>query len=391
MQFFCKTDFSFYLCTVEKIPSFTSFISSVKNYTLKKLLHIYGILFALMACDNQNIYQIKGQLSNLADDSLYVVYASSATIRIDTVTCNEKGLFHTFCEIEDDLQDITFYYNDRYQWFTVYPEVGKPVRVKGDANYPQLLQIKGGRINNTLSRFKKKAAPLLKELADLQRGNVSLDVEETVHLSTLQLELRKKVQDFIAKNPKEEASAVLISEYFSDPNDFEQTERLLLSLSPELNSFFLVGNLWKEIERALTTSIGAQAPNFKITNIDGQTYTVDSLANKHFILAFTALWCDMCQTEVMMLDEIASKYTTDSLEILLICLDDNLEEIRERVRQDTIQWNLFADSAGQAIQLFDIYNVNSLPKCFLMDKDGTILLNTMNGEALKQKVDEIMK
>jgi peroxiredoxin len=95
--------------------------------------------------------------------------------------------------------------------------------------------------------------------------------------------------------------------------------------------------------------------------------------------------------EVLMLDDIVTKYAKDSLEILLICLDDNLKEIRETVRQDTIQWNLVADSAGQAIQLFDIYNVNSLPKCFLMDENGVIILNTTSGEELKQKVDDIMK
>ena len=358
---------------------------------MKRLLHIFGILFVLFSCNNTKLYQVKGQLSELEDATLYVVYASSATIRIDTVSCNEKGHFFVFREQDEDLQVVTFYYHDRYQWFNVYPEVGKTVQVKGDARYPQLLQIKGGRINNKLSQFKKKTAPVLKELADLQKNNRPLDGEETMHRTTLQLELRKTVQDFIAKNPQEEASAVLISEYFTGPDDFEQTEKLLGSLSPELNDFYLVKNLWEDVKKAQSTSVGAKAPNFEVININGQTYTVDSLANKNFILAFTALWCEMCQPEVMMLDDIATKYAKDSLEILLICLDDNLEEIREKIRQDSIQWNLVADSAGQAIQLFDLYNVNALPKCFLMDKEGIIMLNTVNGEELKQKVDEIMK
>ena len=361
---------------------------------MKRLVYILGILLLLSACDETNSYKIDGKLSNLDDATLFVVFESPEQVLIDTISCNEKGSFNVFREQFDDLQTITFYYNDRDQWFTVYPEAGKPVQVTGDARYPKLLQIKGGHINNKLSQFKKKASPILKELADLQMDNHknrTFAGEETMHIPNLNVKLRNAVQDFISKNPSEEASAVLISDFFANPDEIEQTEDLLQLLSPALDDYFLVKNIRKEVEKAKTTQEGAKAPDFKVTNIYGQSFTVDSFANKYLILAFTALWCEMCQTEVMLLDGIASKYSKDSLEILLISLDDELEDIREMIRQDTIQWNLVADSAGQAIQLFDVYNVYSLPKCFLMDKNGIILLNTTNGEELKQTVDEIMK
>ena len=333
-------------------------------------------------------------MSNLDDETFYAVYEASGANLIDTVLCNEQGRFTVFREHEDDLQVITLYYNNRGQWITIYPEAGKPVKVKGDARYPQLLQIKGGRINDKLNQFRQKAAPLLKELADLQRENTesaSLSDEKSIHATNLKLELRKAVKDFITKNPDEYASAVLIYEYFAYPNEYEQTEDLLQILSPEVNDFYLVKNMREEIEKIKTTAAGAKAPDFRVTNIYGQTFTVDSFANKHFVLAFTALWCDMCQTEVMKLDNIISKYSKDSLDVLLISLDDEVKDIREMIRRDSIQWNLVADSAGQAIRLFDIYNVNSLPKCFLIDREGVILLNTKNGEELRRMVDKIFK
>jgi len=361
---------------------------------LKRFIYILGILSLLVSCDNTNSYKIDGLLSNLEVDTLFVVFESPDLILIDTVECNEKGQFNVFKEQLDDLQTITFYYNNREQHFTVYPETGKPVKVKGDACYPQLIQIKGGRINDKLFQFKKKVMPLLKELADIQRTNQenkSFAGEETMQLPNLNFQIRNAVQDFITKNPEEEASAVLISEFFTHPDEIEQTEDLLQILSPELNDFYIVKFLWKEIEKAKTTKAGSKAPDFEVTNIYGETFTIDSFANKYFILAFTALWCEMCQTEVMMLDNITAQYSKDSLEILLISLDDELEDVREMIRQDSVQWNLVADSAGQSIQLFDVYNVNSLPKCFLIDKDGTIMLNTTNGKELQQMVDELMK
>ena len=365
-------------------------VKPLKVYILRRVVYIFGVLFVLFACDHTNSYKVSGRLSNLIDMTLYVVYESSEKFVIDTVVCNEKGKFSVFYGQDDDLQAITVYYNDREQWFTLYPEIGEPVRVKGDARYPLLLDIRGGRVNDKLSEFKKKAKPILKELSDLQ-VNMPVHGEEAVQRTNLNLEMRKSIQDFVAKNPKEKASAALISEYYTKPDEIEIKENLLNLLSPELDDYILVKNIRKEIEKAKTISVGAKAPNFNVTNVYGQTFTIDSLANKSYILVFTAAWCDMCQPEALTLDEITTKYAKDSLEIMLISLDDKPDEIRERALQDSIQWNITADSVGQSIRLFDLYNVQTIPKCFLIDKNGIIRLNTRNGEELKHYVDEIMK
>ena len=361
---------------------------------MKKLIYIFSIAVLLFSCKRNDIYQLEGRFSNLENSTLYVVYGSSDSNVIDTVYCDEKGKFSITRERDDNYQTIIIYFNDRKNWFAVFPEEGKPVQIKGDALYPLLVQVKGGRTNNKLSEFKKKAESLLKERTDLSvnTNDHSLKNHEGIlQLANINLELRRMIQGFVTKNPREEASAILISEYFTNPEDIIQAEELVNLLTPELNDFFIVKNLKTQISKAKTTMIGANAPGFKVTNIYGQTFTDNSFTNKYYILAFTALWCDMCQTEAMMLDNIATKYPTDSLDILLISLDDEFDEFRHIVIQDSIKWNLVTDSAGQAIKLFEAYNVNSLPKCFLMDKDGKIMLSTANGLELQQAVEEAMK
>lgn len=326
--------------------------------------------------------------------TLYAVFESSEGNLIDTLAYDEKGKFVVFHEQDDNLQTITFYYNERKDWFAVYPEVGKTIQVKGDAKYPQLIQVKGSKINNKLSEFKKKAETTLKEQANISNNRNDHHLsngESSLQLANINLELKRLAQEFISQNPKEEASVILINEYFTHPDEVEQTEDLLDLISPELNDYYLVKNLRAQIAKVKTTIIGAKAPAFNVTNIYGKAITPDTFLNKYFILAFTALWCDMCQTEIMMLDDIATKYPKDSLEILLVSLDDEMEEVREMILQDSIKWNLVTDSAGQAIHLFEKYNVNSLPKCFLIDKNGMIKLRTSNGVELKQTVDEIME
>jgi peroxiredoxin len=360
---------------------------------LKKLIYILSVVLLLFSCGRSNIYQIEGRLSNLNNATLFVVYESSEGNTVDTVICDEQGKFSIFREQDENLHVVTIYYDVREKWFTVYPEAGKTVNIKGDAKYPKLLQVKGGRTNNKLSEFKKKAAPLLKEMENISNNTNNLTLtsgEGSPQWANINLELRRIAQVFITANPEEEASAILISEYFANTNDIEhQTEALLNMLSPKLNDHYLVKYLRMQVNKAKTTMIGAKAPDFKVTNIYGQTITSDSFANKYYILAFTALWCDMCRTETMMLDKIATKHDKDSLDILLISLDDEFDKVREVIKQDTIAWNIVTDSASQAINLFEKYNVSSLPKCFLMDKNGRIILRTTNGFELQQAVDNL--
>ena len=340
---------------------------------MKKLFYIFGIAILLFSCNRNDIYQIEGRLSNLENTTLYVVYESSEGTVIDTVACDEQGKFSIIRERFEELQVITFFYNDRKNWFAVFPEEGKAMQVKGDARYAQLLEIKGGRTNNKLSEFKKKAESLLKERTDLSvnSNDYSLSIREGLpQLANINHELRRMIQDFVAKNPKEEASAILISEYFSNLEDILQAEELVNLLTSDLDDYFIVKSLKSQIAKAKTTMAGADAPDFNVTNIYGQNFTNHSFTNKYFILAFTALWCDMCQTEIMRLDDIVEKYPKDSLDILLVSLDDEFNEVRDLIHKDSISWNLVTDSAGQAIKLFEAYNVSCLPKCFLMDKEG---------------------
>ena len=361
---------------------------------MKKILYIYSIVILLFSCNRNDIYKIEGRLSNLENATLYVIYESSEGNIIDTVICDENGMFSIIRERIEELQVITFFYNDRKNWFAIFPEENKPMQVKGDARYAQLLEVKGGRTNNKLSEFKKKAESLIKERTDISANSnyFSLSNREGVpQLANINYELRQMIQDFVAKNNGEEASAIIISVYFSNPEDIFQAEELINMLSPDLDDFFIVKNLKSQIAKAKTTMTGANAPDFMVTNINGQKFTNHSFVNKYFILAFTALWCDMCQTEVMMLDDIAEKYPKDSLDILLVSLDDEFSAVRKIIYQDSIDWNLVTDSAGQAINLLETYNVSCLPKCFLIDKEGKIILSTANGLELQQAVEDIMK
>lgn len=364
---------------------------------LKRLLYIIGLLVTLTSCGRDYAYRIEGELSNLEDQTVYVVFEKENYKVVDTVTCSEPGKFE-IKQKESDFHSATVFFEGREHWVTAYLEDGVNVKITGDAHAPILLQIKGGQVNNELTSFKKDHKDLLKELTDLtnaisNRGFKS-SVEETdatARLANINMQLKEEAIRYVKENPEEEASAVLIQFFFSDPDDTRKIEELLALLSPELKDYYLVKQLEQYNLRAKRTALGAEAPDFSIKNVYGKPISLDSFQNKYLLLTFTAPWCDMCQTEDLYLDEVASKYPKDKLDILLISLDDDPGNVRKVLSKDSIAWNLVTDSAGQASILLDLYNVSVLPRCFLIDENHKILMKTENGIEVRQTLESLFE
>jgi len=350
-----------------------------------------GLLFS---CMEQNSYRIKVNLANLQPQEVYIVLESEKMKTVDSQVYGGKGELVVSTE-EVDCRTLTLYYDNFSKWVTVYLEEPRRMTVSGDALTPQSVQIKGGEINESLSSFRRETASLLNEYAILSDSiparQVALQLDNRMsRLANIRNELRLQAEAFIMKNPGDKASAILIKEYFVGPDNQAQIDSLLAVLNPELDDFYVVQELKEYVEKAKQTAIGAKAPDFNVMNLNGAVYTRDSFSGRYLLLAFTSLWNDLCQTNNLQLDKIISSYPKDSLHVLLVTLDEQPQELRKMVKKETVRWDIVADSLGQSIKLLDMYNINALPRGFLIDKAGNIILKTDNGTTLKQALDKIM-
>jgi len=244
-----------------------------------------------------------------------------------------------------------------------------------------------------LTDFRKEIASLLKEYAMLSENSDEMHEKQNgniliARLANISNEIHLQAETFIKKNPDEKASAILIREYFIDIDNLNPIDNFLEGLNPKLDDFYVVQDLKAYTEKAKRTIVGAKAPDFNVKNIYGNTFSIDSFMSNYFLLAFTSVWNDMCHTNELYLDKIISSFPKDSLSVMLVSLDENPQELRDLLRKDPVQWNIVTDTAGQAIELLDLYNVNVLPHCFLMDKEGTIILKTDNGVELLKALEQ---
>jgi len=361
-----------------------------------KFILIIAIILCFSSCSKDYVYRIEGKITNLEDQTIYAVFEREDYKVVDTIICKKPGQFD-IKQNQEGFNCVTLFFENKAHWITAYlTKPGETITITGDAQYPLLLQVKGGQINDRYSAMRKGIAPLLKELTDLSRQLNNKDhssIEETdiaSRMTNVNIRLGEEAMEYIKEHPDEETSVILIQTFFTEPDDTRRMDELLALLDPQLKSFYIVKELEQYSARAKRTALGAEAPGFTVKNIYGDLISLTSFPDKYLLLAFTAPWCDMCQTEDLYLDKVATKYPKDKLDILLISLDDDQKNVRDVLLKDSIQWNLVTDSAGQATMLLDLYNVSALPRCFLIDEEGKILLKTENGVEIKQTLEKLL-
>ena len=362
----------------------------------KYIALIIVVLLGFTACSDNWTYRIEGKIANLEEPTIYVIFESESEKLIDTLTCELEGKFEII-QKTGDYHTATLLMNDKTQWATVFLAPGKRVKVNGDVRYVSLFQIKGGSdINGKLSDFRSASSNLWKEQADLiaKLEKKKIDpIEEADLMSKLtnvnhQLEEQAILQ--IKKHPDEAASLALIQYFFTNPDDTREVDELLALISPKLREHFIYKALEEYSVRAKRTSIGAEAPSFKVKNLLGKEIDLSKIPDKYILLAFTGPWGGMNHAEDPYLSQIAATYPVEELELIVITLDEYADKLRARIKKDTISWNLVTDSAGQASALIDLYNVSELPSCYLIDKDKKILLKTENNVEIRDTLEELL-
>ncbi|MFC5412260.1 redoxin domain-containing protein [Larkinella bovis] len=135
---------------------------------------------------------------------------------------------------------------------------------------------------------------------------------------------------------------------------------------------------------------GALAPDVALENAQGQTVSLSSLRGKYVLIDFWASWCGPCRQENPNVVRVYNKYKDKGFEVYSISLDDSRDKWLKAVQTDGMIWtNVLGKKNGSspvAIQ----YAIQVIPTTFLLDKEGKIIAKNLRGQALEQKLSEIL-
>ena len=367
---------------------------------IKSILSLLLFSLVLFSCQkDDNKLVIEGELSNLTTPYFLASSRVSDTIRVDTVYVDEKGKF-SYIQHVDTSTIFTFYFNDFNSSTIVFSDKGvNKIKLKGDAKLSDLIEIKGGRINEDLSLFKKENETLLKQRTLLMKkmefetdsllNSASfsiLEKEETASLNSINHQLAQNVEDFIASKPDRIASVVLINEFFKNNENPETLNRVLGYLEGDALLFPLTYKLKNYNEKLMLSSEGATMPHFKLKVNDDEYIESSDFEDKFLLISFLSSSGDASRENVQILRDTYSSLDTIDINFLSIYIDSDSLPIKN-ILLDSIPWKVIVEEKSWGSDIVDAFNINYLPYNILIDSEGKIITRDIPVSDVKNLID----
>jgi peroxiredoxin len=108
------------------------------------------------------------------------------------------------------------------------------------------------------------------------------------------------------------------------------------------------------------------APDFQLTSTDGQSVRLSDFRGVRVILAFSATWGRLCQSQLPALTRLDRK---DGVRVLAICSGEAPNIVEDFVSEHNIPFPVLSDCDGKVKQQ---YQVTCLPMTFCIDEQGRI-------------------
>jgi len=103
--------------------------------------------------------------------------------------------------------------------------------------------------------------------------------------------------------------------------------------------------------------------------LTGQTLTLSDFKGKVIVLEFMQPWCPHCQRMAPVMEELYRKYSDRVVFTSVGGADLKPEEVADFIRNFNSSLTYLYDSSGAA---FKLYGVTSIPRIFVISKDGNI-------------------
>ncbi|MCO4820936.1 MAG: AhpC/TSA family protein [Flavobacteriaceae bacterium] len=251
--------------------------------------------------------------------------------------------------------------------------------------------------------YKAINSELAIEQSNVNRERYDQLLEEQENLI---ISMDNHTSDFIVNHPDLQLSLLLLESQIGSRNLnlklFKSQRKILSNLINRNAENQYVGQkidtyiYQKESEENL--NIGKVAPEFSSPDKDGNMLALKDMKGKATIIDFWAAWCGPCRRENPNVVKIYEKYHDKGLEIIGVSLDgrSNQKDTAKAnwlkaIEDDGLNWHHVSSLKYFNDPVARLYRVNAIPATFILDKNGVIVAKKLRGQALEDKIAELLE
>lgn len=138
-------------------------------------------------------------------------------------------------------------------------------------------------------------------------------------------------------------------------------------------------------------AVGDMAPEISMNDVDDKPFSLSRLKGKYVLIDFWASWCGPCREENPNVVAAYNQFKDKNFTVLGVSLDKNKQAWIDAIKDDKLNWQHISDLKYWSSAAVPLYGLDGIPYNVLIDPQGKIIAADLRGNALQNKLAEILK
>lgn len=366
-----------------------------------KYLGSFLLALTLIACETST--QVKGTVEDISDGTN--VYLSqfgknNSPVAVDTTEVSSNTF--NFELKGDNTQDINIIQIDGVNGNLIFIDEGTNVNIDVNTENPRESVIEAGPHNTYLKDYIAILTELNEEGNFLQgeymKARQNQDQEKMMDIRTeledLQEKSKDKALEFIKSHKNSIVGLMALSDALNSKSiPLNKLKPIYEDFEDSIKDTPLGKSLGENIAKVGATDIGAEAPKFSGPTPEGDELALEDAMGKVTLIDFWASWCKPCRLENPNIVSVYNDYKDQGFSVIGVSLDkpNRKDAWLKAIEEDQLEWNHVSHLEFWQEPIAQKYNVKAIPAAFLIDENGVIIGKDLRGQALRDKVKEVLE